>query len=221
MTEHLDDDTISASLDDEVTAAERAHLASCPSCSARADALGAAARAIATVAPPDPTARDAAVAAALAPHRRNLHRWGIAAAALILVLGALVPLLLTRSDGSNTTAANSTASDAERTPTAPSAGSAGASAARGTGLGPIDATTFADRVHTAVSSGTPTTVVSSACAPAVRERAGNVDTLRYTTTATVDGRPVDVLVFTEGLVLRAFAVNPDGCQDVLSPITLR
>ena len=116
-TPHLDDEALSAAFDGEATAAERAHLSTCPACRARLESLAPVARAVGQpVPPPPPEDIDRAVARAVqaaagaarggadipgTPARRR-GRWlapaaGVAAAVLIV---AGVAALLGRSSRS-------------------------------------------------------------------------------------------------------------------------
>jgi hypothetical protein len=90
--EHLHDEALSDALDGTTPSEVASHLASCPACRARLDAMTAAARAVGQPPPPPSDAQRAtAVARALAtpiplPRRRPVVAPWMAAAALIAVL---------------------------------------------------------------------------------------------------------------------------------------
>lgn len=120
MSHHLlDDEALSAHLDGEGDAATAEHLASCAICEARLGELRAAAQTVgAAVAPPSDAARNAAVEAAVAaasgaevkPTRPRIPAW-VAAAAVIVLLLAAVPIVLATRDSSDEVAQR-TANDA-------------------------------------------------------------------------------------------------------------
>lgn len=131
-TDHLDDEAISAHLDGEATSAESAHLASCGACSTRLAELRAASAAIGAPVAIDGDRREAAIAAALAEapappsaaadarvvplssRRRGIPSW-LAAAAALLVVVALVPLVNGLRSDDVDEAATSAADDPEVT----------------------------------------------------------------------------------------------------------
>ena len=119
---HLDDELLSASLDGEASPGAEAHLAACPVCRARIDALDSARQAV-SAPPPGPAAglADRAVAAALeawtsertgavvvplrpseTARRPRLPGWAVGVAAALAALVAAVPLL-TRDGGDGDT----------------------------------------------------------------------------------------------------------------------
>jgi anti-sigma factor RsiW len=127
MSAHLpDDELLSALIDGEGTASERAttsdHARSCPACAERLAQLRAVAAAVSSpVAPSDGGRRQAALAAALAtftsgptndsvtplpqaaPARRHIPAWALGAAALVLAVLVAVPLVVNRSDNKERT----------------------------------------------------------------------------------------------------------------------
>ena len=177
---HLDDETISAALDDEpIDDDARAHLDGCASCRARLDAFGRVAAAVAApVTAPSASSRDDAIAAALAaaaaPARptRNLTPW-LAAAAVIVLLLVAVPLIGALSSGNDRDQVATNARD--------NATSGGTSAAAGSGdattkaagppyLGALDAANLAAVVGRQVGVA-PTAAPSVAAAPTDRSAA--------------------------------------------------
>jgi len=228
MTEHLDDDALSASLDDEATPEERAHLELCPACRARAAQLRAAAMALAVPPAIDPARREAAIAAALPATRRRLPSWVLPAAAAVLVLGAMVPLLThtTANDNSRKASSNEAFSSATTTSMAASGSAAAPRASSGAADASsepvIDATTFPAFAQSVLRQGSSSaTATGPGCEGAVRTRA-TVGDLRGVGRALVGGQPAEVLVFaTAGDGSEAFAVAPGGCQDLLAPVMLR
>jgi hypothetical protein len=117
--DHLTDEALSAVLDGAATDDERAHLDTCGPCQASLATLRRAAGAVATPPPvPSDDVRDAAITRALAaaeggdarvmPFRR-FHPALLAAAALLVVLVAAVPLLVANrgDDGTQTAAGTS------------------------------------------------------------------------------------------------------------------
>lgn len=124
-SDHLDDETLSASLDGEATAAELTHLGGCDLCEGRVGELRRAAALIGgPVAAPDHERRDAAIRTAvsaaptvLATRRRMPPAW-LAAAAAFIVLAAFAALLVQGSGGGQDdadTAAGSFDAESERT----------------------------------------------------------------------------------------------------------
>jgi hypothetical protein len=111
MSEHLTDDALSAALDGEIPDGD--HLASCAVCAARRDRMAAGRAALRDIAPLDELTRRRLITAALdAPPARKraglspARGLAIAAAVVALLAAAAVPVLLTRGDGSHTTAAS-------------------------------------------------------------------------------------------------------------------
>ncbi|MCU1485388.1 MAG: hypothetical protein JWN67_2134 [Actinomycetia bacterium] len=249
--EHLDDNALSATLDGEATPDEHAHVDACTTCRARVDELRAAANAIGTpLTAVDPVRRDQAIAAALlalptplaSRRRRQPPGWVLGAAAAVLALGILVPLV-NRSSGSSddrsaTAAADGNArSKALESPEAQdSSGAAGATqlfATDSVDLGPITSDDeLRDRVLDALRTpapGTPTSTTAPATASTVADpcvatltgKDATLGALRLDARATVDGNPSRVLVFDAGgdpPTVRAFAVT-DAC-DVLRSTTI-
>ncbi|MCU1373328.1 MAG: hypothetical protein JWO68_614 [Actinomycetia bacterium] len=244
--DHLDDDALSASLDGEATPAESAHVESCAECRARADELRAAANAIGTPLPAvDGTARDEAIRAALLslPTRLESRRarwqpptWAWGAAAAVLVVAVLVPVLgRGGSDGSTNTAASGRQEKTQRSTADSSAGASTLSAP----AGPVDAgdlgsvddgqlrneVTAALQVPAAATAGpnaydqaAPTTVVPAGppppCVDQLRAAQPNLGALRLVARATLDGRRARVLVFDgpgEAPSLWLYAVADTGC----------
>jgi len=125
---HPSDEELSAHLDGEAPEFGD-HVAGCPACRGRLDALRGVATLIATPPPPpDAARRDDAIAAALARPARSNRRLALvaAAAAIVLVAGIATPLLL-RGGGHRTTTALSTANkDASGTAAGESQVAAGA-----------------------------------------------------------------------------------------------
>jgi hypothetical protein len=146
---HLDDETISAALDGEpIDGDARAHLDGCASCRARLDAFGRVAAAVgAPVTAPSASARDDAIAAALAADvapaqpRRNLTPW-LAAAAVVVLLLVAVPLIAALSSGDDHDQAATSARDNATSggvSTGAASGEATTKAARPPDLGALDA----------------------------------------------------------------------------------
>jgi hypothetical protein len=127
MTSHLDDEALSAALDDCGSLRDQAHLNRCPVCAGRLDALKTMSQSVGTpVSMPSPAQVDRAVAAAvraslgtrLSQPGRNRHNGGgttsrrfgailAAAAAVLLVGGGIVAL--TRAVGHSSSSKTSSA----------------------------------------------------------------------------------------------------------------
>jgi hypothetical protein len=109
MISHLDDEQVSAALDGEASADERAHLETCETCRARLDAFRTVSQAVAEPVPSDLIARETAVAAAMAPEmprrRPPVATWLAAAAAAVIALAVAVPLLSSSSSKKSTSTA--------------------------------------------------------------------------------------------------------------------
>jgi anti-sigma factor RsiW len=247
--QHLDDDALSATLDGEATPDEQAHVDACPACRARAAELRAAANLIgAPLAVVDPGARDAAIAAALvaAPtplagrRRARPPGWLVGAAAAVVALGILVPLVNRTSrsnDGADTAASGSALSKSTESRAAQDSAASGAAspmlapAPAGADLGAIAGDDeLRDRVLDALRApapAAPTSTTAAAasgdadpCTTAVTGRDPALGALRLDARATLDGTPVRVLVFelrAEPSDLRALAVT-DAC-DVRRSVT--
>jgi hypothetical protein len=235
--EHLDDDALSASLDGEATADEVAHLDGCEACRARLGELRSAANLIGSpVAPVDDARREEAIAAALVAmptpirrSRRTVPPWLLAAAAILVVAIALVPLLDRSSGGDadrDASSAASSAGTAELKSAAPSAEDATpflASPGPGPDLGAFGTDEpLRDRVLAALpesASATSTTgaVASGATAAPACPEVGAGDpalgALVLEAVATIGDTPVRILVYRVGTdELRAIAAAVDDCR---------
>jgi hypothetical protein len=243
--EHLDDDALSATLDGEATPEEHAHVEACATCRARVDELRAAANAIGTpLAAVEVARREEAIAAALlalptplaSGRRRQPPGWVLGAAAAVVALGILVPLV-NRSNGSSADRSSSSAaadsnarSKALESPEAQdSSGAAGAAplfASAPADLGPINGEgELRDRVLEALRSpapDAPTSTTSAAagssvadpCLAELTREDPTLGAVRLDARAVVDGTPGRVLVFDAGgdpPTVRAFAVT-DACE---------
>jgi hypothetical protein len=236
--QHLDDDALSATLDGEATPDEQAHVDSCPACRARADELRAAANLIgAPLAVVDPRARVAAIAAALVAVPTPLARrrrarppgWLVGAAAAVVALGILVPLVNRTSrsdDGTNSAAGGSALSKSTESQAAQDSAAAGAVspmlAPAVTDLGALEGDDdVRDRVLAALRDRppAPTTTTASAsregdpCLATVTGQDPDLGPLRLDARATVDGAAARVLVFelrADPSTLRALVVT-DAC----------
>ncbi|HEX3539252.1 MAG TPA: hypothetical protein VHT75_02305 [Acidimicrobiales bacterium] len=210
-TPHLDDEALSAAFDGEATAAEQAHLRTCPACRARLQPLATVARAVGQpVVPPPLGDVDRAVALALqsaaptAPTASDTHspivpsaptaptatgrparrpgRWlgpaaGVAAAAVLAIVGLAVLLGRSHPSVPATTAARAPAAGGGAAPSSPtSATLAPALANPPADLGnQTDAATVAQLVRAATqpatsgpsSSGAQAGAASSGPAPSV------------------------------------------------------
>lgn len=156
-TDHLDDDALSATLDDQATPDEAAHVETCANCRARVEVLREAAQRIGSPLPDsaiDPVRREALIAAALAAaddapvslaahrQRRNIPAWLVGAAALVLLAILVVPGLVggTGGDGTEETAAGGGTGvpEAANDPLTDSAAGEDAATMRAT-IAPVDA----------------------------------------------------------------------------------
>lgn len=221
MTDHADDETLSAFLDGE---AAPGHLAGCAACQARVEELRAAASAVGSPVPaPDPARREAAIALALGadlaagPARRRLPLWLGAAAALLAVL-AFVPLLTRGGNDGGRPGRTAAPPAAESKAAADSAsGSATALAAPAPiplgALGEVDATTLATAVRRALATGTE---AAPPPMPRCAERLADFGALSGYGAASVGGTPADVLVFRSGAQVRIVAVIGADCRILVS-----
>jgi hypothetical protein len=170
MTSHLGDEALSAALDECGSVPDQEHLARCPLCAERLDALRTVSKTIGRpVRAPLPAEVDASVAAALAagvdtrlfqpgrdPHSRGgggVRRFGAilaAAAAVVLVGGGIVALsrAVGHSSSAKTSSAQSgplPASGSTTVPIANASGSAGAAPSTVTpGAGPPELGAYTD-----------------------------------------------------------------------------
>jgi anti-sigma factor RsiW len=169
---HLDDETISAALDDEAIDDDaRAHLDGCAVCRARLDRFGRVASAVrAPIVSPSPAMRDDAILAALsadappAQPKRNFTPW-LAAAAVIVLLLVAVPLIgALSSDNGRDQAATSARDDTASSSAGGTTGDAAAKAARPLDLGALDAGNLAAVVGRQVG-GAPTSLAAPNAAP--------------------------------------------------------
>lgn len=249
--EHLTDEVLSAVLDGEATPGEGRHASTCPACGQRLAELQEAASVIGSpVGPVDPARRDAAIAAALAARavplesrRRRAPTWALGAAALVLAVLALVPLVLGGDDEEADMAADAPEMSMRADAGAGSApGGAVGPLALGD-LGPVDGDLLAERVRGALvapaagatlgdgddatTSAAPAessaAQESAAVAPCVAELAEStpgLGELRATGSAEVGGRRVSVLAYasTDGRI-RVLAVAVDACDDVVLSVS--
>jgi hypothetical protein len=232
MIDHLDDVALSASLDDEATVEERAHLEGCPACGVRRDELAGAAAAVAAPVPAiDGARREAAIAAAVAARvvplrRRRPPAWALGAVAAALLAAVLVPLLRADEPGQQT--ALDTSSEQTELRAAPE------------GLGEVSRAELPDRIRalvagpdTAATAATPaiaadeaagTTARSSApgaapCEVELRAREPGLAEVRATTSLVLDGRPGRLVVFAAASELRAYVVAEASCE-VMTELTV-
>lgn len=225
---HLDDLSLSAILDGEDVPST--HLANCAPCRARFQEFETVARLVGgSVTPPADAVRDAAIASALAAHRpqrarSRLRAAAFATAALVLAIAALIPVLVSRDDGSDR-AATSRASAPTSKMAAGTSGSATDSAAaiaiRAGDLGPVNAD-LRERVIAALRAG-PTAAASSdqpiACDSELRSLDPKVGALLLYGEATVNQQRGYVLVYTttdsEPPKLAAYVVAQSNCRSIL------
>jgi hypothetical protein len=247
-SEHLDDDALSATLDGEATPDEHAHVEGCAECRARVQELRRAANAIGTpLAAVDPARRDAAIAAALlaqptllASRRRQPPGWLLGAAAAVIALGILVPLV-NRATGSGDSGADQASSSARSLSKATeSQDSAATGAAPLFAAAPPDLGVIASEADlrervlealqppaTDVAAPSSTTSAASGASNAADPCEGRLTAddatlgaLRLDARATIDGTPGRVLVFEvrdDPATLHALGLT-DGC-DVLRSAT--
>jgi hypothetical protein len=240
---HPADELLSAYIDGETAEDVAAHVGGCDQCTARAAVLLRAAAAIVDVPAPDPAAQDAAVGAALAtfspdiasanvvPLRRRVPSWAplaAAAAAGIIAVGALVPMLGSRGgDNRAETAGRQTTTAEDSTKELPARGdapdSAVASPAPGAAglapaggprplgdLGELSGRDLGDLVTRAEGRGTASPPAAAPCTDPAAIDAG--DRLTEWATATDDGSPVVVLVYEPAAGGPPYAVvSPPSC----------
>lgn len=236
---HLTDEVLSAVLDGEATPADARHAGSCAMCGLRLAELQQAASLVGSpVEPVDPTRREAAISAALAARavplapRRQLPTWAIGAAALVLAVLALVPLVVRSSGDADDDTADSTTAMELRADDTGAAATGGAAGPVLLGqLGAVDADALAERVRGALAptGGDAAGATSAAPAAEATEDAGGptcVDELAAsapdlgelvaTGGAEVGGRQAAVLAYrsADGRI-RVLAVAVDACDDVL------
>lgn len=233
MSEHLDDQALSAILDGEEPPS--AHLHGCDDCRARSDQLQAAARLIGIAVPPtDPRRREAAIVVALAANHPARVRWrpppgALAAAAVLLAIAALVPLLLTRGGGSDDTEKSTLADSNASRPFAADDRALGAGGSQEAmiaaptmagDLGTIDDNDLRTRVLDVLNAppqASPDTPI--ACEDDVRTMDREAGRLVLFGQATVNKRAGFVLVFevedSDPIKLTAYVVAQDNCAQVL------
>lgn len=239
MSEHLDDQALSAILDGETPPSP--HLDGCDECRARSEQLLGASHLVGiAVPPPDPQRREEAIALALASYRPVRARWrppvgALAAAAVLLAIAALVPLLLTRG-GNSEDAATSRLAESQASTTFAGDDASGRSLAAGAGetadaaglagpvmagdLGTIDQNELRTRVTEALNS-TPKVATDTpiACEDDVRTMDKQAGELVLFGQATVNKRSGFVLVFavkrSNPAKLTAYVVAQDNCAQVL------
>ena len=228
---HLDDETLNAVLDGEATSDQGADAARCPECAARLARLGQVATALgAPVSPSHAHRRRAALDAALAAHdagvtapssldlrRRRSPGW--AAAAAVVLAGALAVPLVDNLGGNDEGRQQATAGDRDTTSVDGSAAEDGALAdqrampetfAAPPHLGEIDLADLDELAATidrdlpgrdpAAASGPETAPLQEqaadpACEVAARRRDPSLQALAYAAQGTVTGRPAMVLAF--------------------------
>lgn len=246
--EHLTDEVLSAVLDGEATPTEARHAGSCPMCGVRLAELQQAASLIGSpVAPADPVRRDAAIAAAVAARavpiesRRRLPTWALGAAALVLAVLALVPLVLGGGDDDDT-AADAPEMSLRADDSAGSAGGGSAGPVALGDLGAVDEDVLAARVQGALAApaadvtagdGADRTTSAAPAAGAAQESAEaapcvaelaestpGLGELRATGAAEVGGRRASVLAYAsaDGRI-RVLAVAVDACDEVLLSVS--
>ena len=249
--EHLTDEVLSAVLDGEATPAEARHAGSCAMCGLRLAELQQAASLIGSPVPPvDPARRDAAIAAALAARavplesrRRRLPTWALGAAALVLAVLALVPLVMSGGDDDDADMAADVPEMSLRADDSAGSTGGGSSGPVALGdLGAVDGTALAERVQgalavpaadaTAADGADPTTSAAPAagaaqesseavpCAAELAASTPGLGELRATGVAEVGGRRASVLAYAsaDGRI-RVLAVAVDACDDVLLSVS--
>jgi anti-sigma factor RsiW len=250
--DHLYDDALSASLDGEAAPAESAHVESCAECRARADELRAAANAIGAPLPAvDGAARDEAIRVALLSLPTHLESrrtrwqpptWAWGAAAAVLIVAVLVPVLGRNDKDATNTAASGRQEKTQRSAADSSAGastlSAPASPIDAGDLGSVDGSQLQAAVATALGGPAaataapsnpyaydqaPTTMAAASppppCIDELRTAQPDLGALRLVARAKLDGRPVHVLVFEvpgEHPQLRLVVAALDGCALIRS-----
>jgi hypothetical protein len=245
--DHLTDEVLSAVLDGEATPAEARHASSCAMCGLRLAELQQAASLIGSPVPPvDPARRDAAIAAALAARavpmesrRRRLPTWALGAAALVLAVLALVPLVMSGDDDDADMAADAPEMSLRADDSAGSTGGGSAGPVALGDLGAVDGTVLAERVQGALAvpaadttAADETTSAAPAagaaqesaeavpCAAELAESTPGLGELRATGVAEVGGRRASVLAYAsaDGRI-RVLAVAVDACDDVLLSVS--
>ncbi|CAN5208093.1 hypothetical protein BH24ACT1_BH24ACT1_04200 [soil metagenome] len=245
---HFDDETLNAILDGEATEEERAAASGCTDCSARLVRLGHVAAALGTpVSPSDPQRRRAAVDAALeaqdpgvtAPTPLNARRgWrmapGWAAAAAVVLAGALAVPLVNNLGGNDQSQETATAGDttaADRSVAEDEAAlseentASGASGAR-PDLGEIDLSGL-DELAVSITrnpqaqSATRPAEEKQPCERASRQRNPSLRRLAYAAEGTIAGRPAVVLAFEVApagapSAVRLLVLVRDDCRELAS-----
>lgn len=248
---HLDDETLNAVLDGEATSDQRADAARCPECAARLARLGQVATELgAPVSPSDPDRRRAALDAALAAHdagvtapssldvRRRRLSSGWAAAAAVVLAGALAVPLVDGLGGNDQGREAATAGDRESTAAGGSVAEDGSLADQDAmpeaspappHLGEIDLAGL-EELAASIARGVPQPLSSDpgpapaasrteadagaleqSCEPAARRRDPSLQRLVYAGEGTVTGRPAVVL---------GFAVAPAGAPPSVRVLVL-
>lgn len=248
--DHLTDEVLSAVLDGEATPAEARHVSDCDVCRDRLAELQRAASVIGSPVPrPDPARREAVIAAAMAARVAPLRSrprppsWVLGAAAAVVVLLALAPLVLSRSSDRDDAASGA----ADKTLEASAPEAAATLEAAGPvvlgDLGEVNGGTLAERVRsglaapavagratgpvgdTADDGGTGGGATSSFdvhadCAQQLAQGNPDFGVLRGTGEARVGDRNAIVLAFAsdDGRIL-VFAVAAGACDEVLLSVT--
>jgi hypothetical protein len=229
MTEHLDDETLSAKHDGEEPPSP--HLDGCATCRARSHELQAAVRLIGgTVPPTDAAQRETAIVAAMRSHAPVRARWrpsgpALAIAARVLAVAAMVPVLASRGGDSNKSAgrANTAADSREAATSGPTANALMAPATVEAGeLGTIDGD-LRERVVAAMKAAPATQAplpdTPFACDNDLRTMDKKAGSLVLFGTATVNDRPGYDLVYnvvdSDPARLAAYVVAQDSCSSIL------